>query len=646
MKTKHFFQNLKTATLMVALSLSMSSCQELVESIFGSSIDNPVPSEPTSQTPTESESGIRLDYGIFTPQINTLEERIAILEAQDMDVTQLKKNLEALKTEVAKNTNTGNVEAGKEIQNKIDLLDEAISKASSVMITDVILQETLDCVVGTINLPGFTPTFLAAYVGENKTGMPEFPITGKDYNVDPNGNYLKYTELPQDIYGKWDEDAIIGNSGKNAYLINGKGNAGSLYFTISPRKVDPSLLQVDLINSLGEETGITLSDIQKSDHLITYAIGKLDNGLTPGGVNVENEKTFLYEAKATLTLDAIEKMHFYYTNFGYDNLWDAGYELTGATQSADNSANNMFGGYQYLAEAVKSKTVTKELQKSLTILQDFYNGVYSQRAKLQKSAVRVSWDDGENDFISGFIITPVAINPLNFKQIFLLDNINMPWSFKNFEKALGDIAKTIQSKASSSTSVTLKSVSIDGTQPKMTLTAGDADVVVDITEEVYNAINNGMELSTLENMVNSILHPYQTISASSNTMTRVNNFLDKIGASVMIGQGGNVAWNGVEPILLFENMEGISQLHSDMTINGSGPTTFIMTSLTEEYIVPAYRKYIAIVQNGSVLKYYSVDGKEKIAQLNLPIGDSEIVYQVSDFYGNVVTKRYPVTRKQ
>ena len=114
----------------------------------------------------------------------------------------------------------------------------------------------------------------------------------------------------------------------------------------------------------------------------------------------------------------------------------------------------------------------------------------------------------------------------------------------------------------------------------------------------------------------------------------------------MIGQGGNVAWNGVEPILLFENMEGISQLHSNMTINGSGPTTFIMTSLTEEYIVPAYRKYIAIVQNGSVLKYYSVDGKEKIAQLNLPIGDSEIVYQVSDFYGNVVTKRYPVTRKQ
>ena len=646
MKTKHFFQNLRTATLLIALSLSMISCQELVESIFGSSIDNPVPSEPTSQTPTQPEPEIGLDYGIFTPQINTLEESIAILEAQDMDVTQLKMDLEALKTEVAKNTNTGNVEAGIEIQNQIDLLAEAIRKTSYVLITNVITQETLDCVVGTINLPGFTPAFLAAYVGENKTGMPEFPISGKDYNVDPDGNYLKSTELPQDLNGNWNEDGIIGNSGKNSYLINGTGNAGSLYFTISPRKVDPSLLQVDLINSRGEETGFTLSDIQKSDHLITYAIGNYSNGLPRGAINFENEKTFLYEAKATVTLDAIEKIHFDNTRFDYANLWDAGYELTGVTQSADNSANNMFGRYQYLAEAVKSKTVTKELQASLIILQDFYNGVYGRRMTLQRSAVRVSWDDGDNDVISDFDITPVAINPLNFKQIFLLDNINMPWRFNNFEKALGDIAKTIHSKASSAASVTLKSVSIDGTQPKMTLTAGDADVVVDITVEVYNAINNGMELSTLEYMVNSILHPYQAISASSNTMTRVNSFLDKIGASVMIGQGGNVAWNGVEPILLFENMEGISQLHSNMTINGSGPTTFIMTSLTEEYIVPAYRKYIAIVQNGSVLKYYSVDGKEKIAQLNLPIGDSEIVYQVSDFYGNVVTKRYPVTRKQ
>lgn len=223
---------------MVALSLSISSCQELVESIFGSSIDNPVPSEPTSQTPTESESGIRFDMGTINKQIDELEARIAILEAQDMFVEQFKKDLEALKAEVAKLDGKPYVDDDiKKLQDMIDSLSVFIRKTSEVMITGVILQETLDCVVGTINLPGFTPAFLAAYVGENKTGMPEFPISGKEYNVDPNGNYLKNTELPQDIYGKWDEDAIIGNNGKNAYLTNGTGNAGTLYFTINPRKV-------------------------------------------------------------------------------------------------------------------------------------------------------------------------------------------------------------------------------------------------------------------------------------------------------------------------------------------------------------------------------------------------------------------------
>ena len=234
-----------------------------------------------------------------------------------MDVAQLKKDLEALKAEVAKKADQAYVdEEIKSLQDQINLLADAIKKASETMVTGVVIQETLDCVVGTINLPGFNPAFLAAYVGENKTGMYEFPISGKDYNVDPDGNYLKSTELPQDINGNFDEDAIIGNSGKQAYLINGTGNAGTLYFTINPRKVDPSLLHIDLINSKGEETGIALSDVKKSDHLITFAIGKHGNGLTraddilgdaadslliaPAPTNVENEKTYLYEAKATV----------------------------------------------------------------------------------------------------------------------------------------------------------------------------------------------------------------------------------------------------------------------------------------------------------------------------------------------------------
>ena len=43
------------------------------------------------------ETGIRMDMGTMNNQIKTLEQRIAVLEAQDMGVEQLKKDLEALK---------------------------------------------------------------------------------------------------------------------------------------------------------------------------------------------------------------------------------------------------------------------------------------------------------------------------------------------------------------------------------------------------------------------------------------------------------------------------------------------------------------------------------------------------------------------
>ena len=620
------------------------------------------------------ETGIRFDMGTMNKQITELESRIAILEAQNMDVTQLKKDLDALKAEVAKKADQAYVdEEIKSLQDQINLLADAIKKTSETMVTGVVIQETLDCVVGTINLPGFNPAFLAAYVGENKTGMYEFPISGKDYNVDPDGNYLKSTELPQDINGNFDEDAIIGNSGKQAYLINGTGNAGTLYFTINPRKVDPALLHIDLINSKGEETGIALSDVKKSDHLITFAIGKHGNGLTraddilgdaadslliaPAPTNVENEKTYLYEAKATVALDAIEKMHFDYTRFGYENLWDAGmhYDETNMStlvmsdHSAAEGGQNMLGRFIYLAKQVKARNAKNVLEGSLKILQDFYNGVYQQRNKLQKSAVRVSWDDGSNDVISGFDITTVTINPLNYKQMILADQIlsGASWNLPALTGIVNQIVAAVQSKMPNITKVSL-SISngyIWATDASSSAAAGATFPVASTTMSTDG-------LKSVEDAVNSILQPYNSLKTATATgiMNRVNNYLNAATNKLMAAFEYRPCWKLTEPTLLFESQEGIARMYPFSDADGSmrmkaGKYTFIMTSLTEEYIVPVYRKYIALIYGGKVKQYYSLPGNEKIAQLEIPNEACEIVYQTSDFYGNVVTKRYPINRK-
>lgn len=653
------------------------------------------------------ETGIRTDMQTLKSgldsQIASLEQRIAVLEAQDLGVEQLKKDLEALKAEVAKKADKTALE---ELQNQINALAEQIKKASSTMVTGVVLQETLDCVVGTINLLGFNPAILAAYVGENKTGVPELPISGPDYNVDPDGNYLKAAELPKD------EDQFVGNSGKNSYLINGVGNAGKLYFTINPRKVDPSLLQFSLINSTGEESPIKLSDVVKSDHLITYAIGKHGNGLTRAdedptlvapttGTDVQNEKTYLYEANATVALDGIEKIHFDYTKFGYNNLWDAGSTIIPTEQTADAQAQDMLGRFMYLAKQIKARNAKNTLEASLKILQDFYNGVYQQREKLAKQALRVSWDDGENDVISGFDITTVTINPLNYKQMILADKLlaGASWNVTALDGVIAKFVGAIQARMPNVSSIdfsTLKvnnisPITIDGqsvyllvttdasakyaynptdngwynittiggvptaTEATTAFNAGTNTTDLEVTaflNKIVAAINSGMNFTSIQSQINSLISTYNSVKTASTAgvMNRVNNYLNTISQKILGAFDNQPCWKLTEPTLLFESREGINRMYPFSDADGSmkfnaGKYTFIMTSLTEEYIVPVYRKYIALIYGGKVKFAQSFPGNQKIVQIEVPNEACEIVYQTCDYYGNVVTKRYPINRK-
>ena len=636
-------------------------------------------------------------------QLTTLENRVNILEQNQVSVDQLNKAISDLRTEInnklADKADKTYVDSEisklkTDFENQIKALEDQIKQLSKTMVTGVILQETLDCVVGTINLPGFNPAFLAAYVGENKTGVPELPISGSDYNVDPDGNYLKASELPTD------EDMFVGNSGKNAYLINGTGNAGTLYFTINPRKVDPTLLNFSLINSTGEESPIQLSNVQKSDHLITFAIGKHGNGLTradgddpilvaPAGTNVENDKTYLYEAKATCALDGIEKIHYDWTKFGYNNNWDAGAALLGVNQGPDAEAQNIFGRFQYLAQQVRARNAKNVLEGSLKILQDFYNGVYQQREKLQKQALRVAWDDGENDVISGFDITTVTINPLNYKQMILADQLlsGAQWNATTLDglvmRLVGKITSkmpTINAPGAISISLTNPLKNADGSSKignniylVLTDGAGNTGVLqsgtgtwvstgnfnlasdanadlVKIFDDIVKQVKN-TDFSSINNMINQILTPYNKLknATGSGIMTRVNNYLNNVTAKVLNAFDNAPCWKLTEPTLLFESQEGINRMYPFTDADGSmkfnaGKYTFIMTSLTEEYIVPVYRKYIALIYGGKVKFAQSFAGNQKIVQIEVPNEACEIVYQTCDYYGNVVTKRYPINR--
>ena len=579
---------------------------------------------------------IRMDISVIDSQLVAMDGLLAKYDSTILNNTNeinvLKNDLNTLKEDY-NNLNlkvNNNETAINDIKIRISALEESIYNLNNVLknaVTGVIVQETLDRVVGTINLPGFNPGFLAAYVGENKTGIPEFPINGSDYNADPNGNVLLAKEISGDP---------VWNSGKNSYLINGVGNAGKIYFTLNPLRVDANYMDFALVNSTGEESPIKLSDVTPSDHLITFAIGKHGNGLTRGETD---NMTYLYEANATVYPEGIEQIHFDYTKFGYQNLWDAGMSLSGQTQSADANAQNIFGRFRYLINNISAGNTENVLNGSLKIIQDFYNGVYSQRNKLQKQALRVMWDNGSNAVVSGYDITTVTINPLNYKQMYLLDQMNVNWNLHNFDGIVNKIVNLVKSKMPKVTTV---DVTWDTTVGKL--------AVYDTTNTLIGYVELQGEggiitnLSELTNSVNQILTDYGKLSnvTGSGIMTRVNNFLNSKTASFKAVFDGRPAWRLTEPILLFEaGKYGITRLQQGMKFYGDD-IPFIMTSATEEYIVPVYMKYIAVLYNGKVHQSYILPGNQKIAKLNIPNDKCEIIYQACDYYGNVITKRYPI----
>ena len=632
------------------------------------------------------ETGIRQDMKSMETKISELETKISqIPTPEEVDVTQIKEDIKKLKEDVAAAATDEDLKA---LEKRVEALEEAIKNVASTAVTGVLVQETNDCVVGTINLPGFNPGILGAYVGENATGMPEFPIAGDDYNLvdvwGDAGNYLKNSEIPAELNPVW-------NSGKMSYLICGPGNAGKIYFTINPRKVDPTLCTFDLINSTGEVSPIELSDVKPSEHLITWALGKHGNGIVGAGTrdgedeaaeedgeedgedllidtedtdveygdadeineDIANQKVYLYEADATVYPEGIEKIHFDYTKFGYQNQWDAGsYLVYGNDVSAAAEAQNMFSRFTYLANQAKNKDVEGVLKSALKILQDFYNGVFSQKNKLQYQALRVAWNDGENDVISPFDITTVTINPLNWKQMVLFDQMNFQWNITPFTKVVNKIAKAIQNKMPNVQAVNLN---ISGGNLVATdeATGTQAQITVDANWHLESVSADG--LTQIADQVNKILQPYNKVKNGSATgiMNRVNTYLNKFTAKVKAAFDDQPCWRLTEPMMLFESNYGITRLNpcdddinSDgaaMTLKG-GKYTFIMTSLTEEYIVPVYMKYTALLVGGKVQQWHLQKGSEKICEFDIPDEPCEIVYQAADYYGNVVTKRYPLNR--
>jgi len=232
--------------------------------------------------------------------------------------------------------------------------------------------------------------------------------------------------------------------------------------------------------------------------------------------------------------------------------------------------------------------------------------------------------------ISGFDITTVTINPLNYKQMILADQLlsGASWNVTALDGLVAKLVGAIQARMPNITYAAITDIpnvptTTSGKAPINLDTNGDGvtDVTIDIDNDILQplitAVNNGIKPSQLNSMIQSIISPYNSIKTASTAgvMNRVNNYLNNVSKKLLGAFDNAPCWKLTEPTLLFESREGIGRMYPFTDADGSmkfaaGKYTFIMTSLTEEYIVPVYRKYIALIYGGKVKQCYSFGGNQ------------------------------------
>jgi filamentous hemagglutinin family protein len=244
-------------------------------------------------------------------------------------------------------------------------------------------------------------------------------------------------------------------------------------------------------------------------------------------------------------------------------------------------------------------------------------------------------------------IVVAAVEPLSYKTFWELDQNGKQMikakvgaeNIEAIEKAVAALVKVTGKKASEikgNITASGETLTIDG----KTITTGQlaasqikaivdnlpyANNVLDKLKQIYNASSN---------------EDIAALQAST------SNFLSKISAKIASIAGDNYFFNSVSPIVLFEGPEGIDRLVPGMAIRvKNNRMTAILTSPTEEYLVPAMYKYIAVRQGDKIVDSKVLSGQEKIASLDLREGECEIIYQTVDYAGYVVTKSYPVDVK-
>jgi hypothetical protein len=396
---------------------------------------------------------------------------------------------------------------------------------------------------------------------------------------------------------------------------------------MNPKSVDISNVKFDIVDSKGNVYPYEISDVKSSDHDLTIALGKHGEILNEG----ETNNPYLYQAKVHLPMAKWAQA----ISYNLDDSW----KLLGDMSKIKDMVEKVKAAKSEGGKTEASKVLVKE---ALQWLQNQYQKTYTNKYKMKYQALRATGK--YNVATSATKILVAAVEPLSYKTFWELDAngkaaIKANVDVESIEKAVAALIKVTGKKASeikgnitgAGGTVTIDGKTINAGQ----LTAAQIKVIVD-------------NIPYANNVLDKLRKIYQ---ASSNDdiaalQASASNFLSKVSAKIASVAGDHYFFNTVAPIVLFQGAEGIDRMVPGMTINANARAyklNVILTSPTEEYLVPAMYKYIAVRQGDKIIDAKIVGGQQKVVDIQLAYGDCEVIYETVDYSGYVVAKTYPIT---
>ena len=521
------------------------------------------------------------------------------------------------------------------INNRLKAIEDALKN----FITSVNVNATSTGILENSKLfPGINMQFLGAVFGE-ADNAGEFPSTDAGEYVAGHGVVLTEAEIAGAKTIDWNKKDILPKA------ENGKSAAGTVYFTVNPSNITLGEgVKLSLINSQDEEGYLSLGAAKESGKVLTW-ITRAENGVK------------LYEAPAYINLDA------------------EGVAVVDPTEMINFTAiagdvKDMINAAKGVNKSASSVTAaSKEIIKSTANI--VANVVKAKVPALPAVALKAQWTDmvGTRSVISDYSIAATAVKPLSLrfgKGLGTLPTI----SLDRIDDLVANIAKEVKSKFPDFTKYVVNDITI-GTNGKIsvnvTVSASGSGKVPSTNETVNidvtgdgtgNADLTGLQTQINDNfvaMINNMLGEMTNLTneigkytnRAVNATDKATNYLENLINRVILKLNDDGLTRVLEPILLIQGDKGVSRFSANTVFN-AGEYKVLPTTVTNEFIAPLYKKYVAVLKDGKIVKAWNLtrgDAEANGFTYDFAQGNYTVVYAGLDFFGNQIAKRYNVTVK-